>query len=59
MLGELVGLDLALLEPEGNFLLGGLDAVGAVADVAADVLDTEVSVLLLACSFWMSRLTMA
>jgi len=30
-------LDLALLEPEGNLLLGVLDAVGAVADVAANV----------------------
>ena len=29
--------ELTLLEPEGNLLLGVLDAVGAVADVAADV----------------------
>lgn len=34
----LVGLDLALLEPQSDLLLGVLDAVGAVADVAADVL---------------------
>jgi hypothetical protein len=30
-------LDLTLLEPESDFLLGVLDAVGAVADVAADI----------------------
>jgi hypothetical protein len=29
---------LILLEPEGNLLLGVLDGVGAVADVAADIL---------------------
>ena len=29
------------LEPEGDLLLGGLDGVGAVADVAADVLGEE------------------
>lgn len=33
----LVLLDLALLEPQGNLLLGVLNAVGAVADIAADV----------------------
>lgn len=38
MLAELPRLDLAVLEPEGDFLLGVLDGVGAVADVAADVL---------------------
>lgn len=38
----LVLLDLALLEPQSNLLLGVLDAVGAVADVAADV-DGEVA----------------
>lgn len=38
VLGELVGLELLRLEPEGDLLLGALDAVGAVADVAADVL---------------------
>lgn len=37
-LGRLPGLNLAVLEPEGNLLLGVLDAVAAVADVAADVL---------------------
>ena len=31
-------LDLLLIEPESNLLLGGLHGVGAVADVAADVL---------------------
>lgn len=36
-LGRLVGDDIAILEPEGNLLLGVLDGVGAVADVAADV----------------------
>jgi hypothetical protein len=30
-------LDLTLLEPESDLLLGVLDAVGAVADVAADI----------------------
>jgi hypothetical protein len=29
--------DLTLLEPESNLLLGVLDAVGAVADISADV----------------------
>lgn len=41
-LGRLPGDELLLLEPEGNLLLGVLDAVGAVADVAADV-DGEVA----------------
>ena len=34
--------DLVLLEPEVNLLLGVLDRVGAVADVAADILDIPV-----------------
>jgi hypothetical protein len=34
----LPGDELLGLEPEGNLLLGVLDAVGTVADVAADVL---------------------
>ena len=38
VLSRLPGLDLALLEPERDLLLGILDAVAAVADVAADVL---------------------
>lgn len=42
MLSGLPGLDLTLLEPESNLLLGVLDAVGAVADVAADI-DGEVT----------------
>jgi hypothetical protein len=29
--------DFTLLEPESNFFLGILDAVGAVADIAADI----------------------
>jgi hypothetical protein len=37
VLGGLVCLDLALLEPESDLLLGILDAVGAVADIAADI----------------------
>ena len=37
VLGELPGVELVLLEPEGNLLLGVLDGVGTVADVAADV----------------------
>lgn len=41
-LGSLVADQVALLEPESNLLLGVLDAVGAVADVAADV-DGEVA----------------
>lgn len=41
-LGRLPADELTLLEPEGNLLLGVLDAVGAVADVAADV-DGEVA----------------
>jgi hypothetical protein len=36
--GLLPALDLTLLEPQGNLLLGVLDGVGAMADVAADVL---------------------
>jgi proteasome assembly chaperone (PAC2) family protein len=39
--GLLPGLELLGLEPEGDLLLGGLDGVGAVADVAADVLVRE------------------
>lgn len=34
----LPGLNLALAEPESNLLLGGLNGVGTVADVAANVL---------------------
>lgn len=41
-LGGLVADNLTLLEPQGNLLLGVLDGVGAVADVAADV-DGEVT----------------
>lgn len=35
--GGFPGLDLIWLEPEGNLLLGILDAVGTVADVAANI----------------------
>ena len=31
------GADLLLAEPQSDFLLGGLDRIRAVADVAADV----------------------
>lgn len=37
LLGGLPGLDLLWLEPESNLLLGVLDRVGAVADVASDI----------------------
>jgi hypothetical protein len=37
-LSGLVGDDIVLGEPQGDFLLGVLDGVRAVADVAADVL---------------------
>ena len=36
--GLLPGVELLRLEPESDLLLGRLDGVGAVADVAADVL---------------------
>jgi len=36
-LGELPGVELVLLEPEIDLLLGVLDGVGTVADVATDV----------------------
>ena len=39
--GLLPALELLGLEPKGDLLLGGLDGVGAVADVAADVLGEE------------------
>ena len=41
VLGELPALNVALLEPELNLLLGVLNAVAAVADVAADILTTS------------------
>jgi hypothetical protein len=37
VLGRLPANKLVLVEPEGNLLLGVLDRVGAVADVATDV----------------------
>jgi hypothetical protein len=40
VLGRLPALDLSLVEPKSNLLLGGLDGVGAVADVATDILIT-------------------
>ena len=44
VVGRLPALDLALVEPQGNLLLGGLDGIGTVADVAADVLRDQLSV---------------
>lgn len=38
-LALLVRSDLIILEPESDLLLGAFDAVGAVADVAADILN--------------------
>lgn len=40
VLSGLPALDLTLLEPQSNLLLGRLDSVRAVADIAADVLCT-------------------
>lgn len=37
MLGRLPLEDFTLVEPESDLLLGILDAVGAMADVAADI----------------------
>lgn len=37
-LAVLIRDDLSLFEPESDLFLGVLDAVGAVADIAADVL---------------------
>lgn len=39
LLGLSPGVDLLLVEPESNLLLGAVNGIGAVADVAADVLD--------------------
>lgn len=36
-LGRLVALNLLRLEPQSNLLLGTLDGIGAVADVATDI----------------------
>jgi hypothetical protein len=38
VLSLLPAVDLLLLEPQVNLLLGGLDSIGAVADIAADIL---------------------
>jgi hypothetical protein len=38
VLGELPALDLPVLEPQSNLLLGVLNAVATVADVATDIL---------------------
>jgi len=42
VLSALPALDLTLLEPESNFLLGVLDGVGTVADITSDI-DGEVT----------------
>lgn len=44
LVGLLPGVDLLLLEPEVDLLLGRVDAVGAVADVAANILEHAVSI---------------
>ena len=44
VLGRLPALDLTLVKPQGDLLLGGLDGIGTVADVAADVLRDQLSV---------------
>jgi len=38
VLGELPGVELLWLEPETNLVLGAVDTVRAVADVATDIL---------------------
>jgi hypothetical protein len=43
--------DFTLLEPESDLLLGILDAVGAVADIAADV--DGVITIKVSVSLWM------
>lgn len=40
-LGLFVGNDVFFVEPQGDFLLGIFDAVGAVADVAAHILKSQ------------------
>lgn len=56
-LAVLVRDDLALFEPESNLLLGVLDAVGAVADIATDVLFLRLALGSTVC--WGERPTMA
>lgn len=41
--GGVIGQDFFRLEPQGDFLLGGFNGVGAVADVTADVLIVSTS----------------
>ena len=60
VLSLLVALDLLALEPEGDLVLGGLDTVGAVADVATDILSQpSVSAIHVSIVRWHDRLTMA
>lgn len=49
--GGLPGDDLLWLEPESDLLLGVLDGVGTVADVASDIDAAEMLVLALALVF--------
>ena len=44
MASLLPGLNLLWLEPQSDFLLGGLDGIGTVADVSADVLQKTLHV---------------
>lgn len=46
-LGSLVGNDLLRLEPQGNLFLGTVNSVRSVTDVAADILDALVGMLIM------------
>jgi hypothetical protein len=47
MLSALPGLNLTLLEPESDFLLGVLDTVGTVANVTSNCDGTKVSTIVI------------
>jgi len=44
VLSALPALDLLGLEPQSNLLLGRVDGVGAVANVAADILSARLAI---------------